>query len=101
MSDLYQRTDVNVVKVRNGRHRVGELIQAMREQGALVTVECMEGAGDDPVCVGCGVGMLTEHRAGCRDTLDGTDNESAETPTTCEFRDLTCPCNDGDQCHYT
>jgi len=35
------------------------------------------------------------------DALEGTDNESAETPTTCEFRDLTCPCNDGDQCHYT
>jgi len=27
----------------------------------------------------------------CRDALGGTDNESAETPTTCELRDLTCP----------
>jgi len=35
------------------------------------------------------------------DAWRGTDNESAETPTACEFRDLTCPCNDGDQCHYT
>jgi len=34
------------------------------------------------------------------DALGGTDNESVETPTTCEFGDLTCPCNDGDLCHY-
>ena len=28
-------------------------------------LDALGGAGDDPVCVGCGVGMLTEHRAAC------------------------------------
>jgi len=28
------------------------------------------------------------------------DNGSAATPTTCAFGDPTCPCQDGDLCHY-
>ena len=31
---------------------------------------------------------------------EDNDTKSADTPTPCEFGDSTCPCQDGDECHY-